>query len=97
MAGKNPMINFRDFTPAMTDSGGLFKAPTIEEFHQALARANEWVAENKINVINLETVVLPNIYMPGEKGSSDTQLRTSGEMYSYWHQFIRVWYQVHSG
>lgn len=87
------MISFRDFTPAVKDRGGLFRQPTMEELSAAVARANEWAADNDIQVINIETVVLPNIHLPGEEGSADTQLHTSGDMGSRWHQFIRVWYQ----
>jgi len=88
------MINFRDFTPAVTNPGGLFKMPTLEELSAAVTRANEWVAANHIQVVNIETVVLPNIHFPGEEGSTDTLLHTSGDMASRWHQFIRVWYQA---
>jgi len=87
------MLNFRDFAPTVTSPGGLFKMPTLEELSACVARANEWVVDNQINVVNIETVVLPNIHMPGEEGSTDTQLHTSGDMASRWHQFIRVWYQ----
>ena len=55
--------------------------------------ANRWVSENGIRVTNVETVVLPNIWSRYEEGSSDTVLGTSGESPSFWHQFIRVWYQ----
>ena len=89
------MINFRDFAPEVTDTGGLFKLPTLEQLSGALARANDWVAGNDVRVFNIETVVLPNIHSPGEGGSGDPQLHTSGEMHAFWYQFIRVWYQSH--
>jgi len=37
--------------------------------------------------------VLPNIFSRYEEGSRDTSLGTSGESPSFWHQFIRVWYE----
>ena len=45
------------------------------------------------DVLNVETVVLPNIWSPYEEGSADVALGTSGEMPSHWHQFIRCWYE----
>lgn len=87
------MIRYKDFTPRQTAKGGIFKAPTYEELSQTLATANAWIAEKQIKVINIETVVLPNMHNMGEEGSEDVQLHTSGEMGTYWYQFIRVWYQ----
>ena len=87
------MINFQDFAPEVLDTGGLFRQPTLEQLSAALAEANHWIASNDIKVVNIETVVLPNIHSPGEQGSTDVHLHTSGEMGSSWHQLIRVWYQ----
>ena len=87
------MISFKDFVPSMTSSGGFFSMPTVEQIHDSLARAKEWIAVNNLDVVNIETVVLPNIHDPGEEGSTDAQIRTSGEMSAHWYQFIRVWYR----
>lgn len=87
------MIHFKDFVPEVKDKGGIFRPPVVELFAETLIEANTWLAHNKVDVVNIETVVLPNIHSKGEEGSVDTQLHTAGEMGSYWHQFIRVWYQ----
>ena len=58
-----------------------------------MAGANEWIAENGVDVVNIETVVLPEIWEKDEEGTTDVDIRTSGECSSYWHQFIRVWYK----
>ena len=90
------MIQFKDFVPQVTDGGGFFRMPTIEEFSMALERANEWIAQDNVDVVNIETVLLPNMHNHGEEGSIDVHLGTSGEMSSIWHQFIRVWYRASS-
>lgn len=90
------MIKFQDFVPEIKDEGGFFKSATFEQLSEPLGRANEWIANNDVEVINVETVTLPNIFNPGEEGSTDTNLRSSGEFGTYWHQFIRVWYQASS-
>lgn len=87
------MIGYADFVPRMTTSPGFLKAAKYESFDAALAAANHWVAENSIRVTNFETVVLPNVWHPHEEGTTDASLRTSGEHSTFWHQFIRVWYE----
>ena len=87
------MIRFRDFVPKMLAEPGLFKLGEYESLDAALDAANDWIQESSIRVINLETVVLPNIWSRWEEGSQDVALGTSGEMKSHWHQFIRCWYE----
>lgn len=88
------MIEFRDFIPEMQNKGSFFKSATFEQFSEPLKRANEWIENDNIDVINVETVALPNIYAPGEEGTTDVQLRVSGDMSSAWYQFIRIWYKT---
>ncbi|MCA9119906.1 MAG: hypothetical protein H6822_00915 [Planctomycetaceae bacterium] len=88
------MIQFRDFVPKMISEPRLFKAGEYESIEAALAAANSWIKEYEIKIVNVETVVLPNIWSRYEEGTSDVALGTSGEMPSYWHQFVRVWYRT---
>ncbi len=83
------MINFKDFAPKIKKQG-IFKT-YFEALGEALVAANKWIDAGRINVVNIETVVLPEIW--SEDGTTDVDLRTSGEMSSSWHQFIRVWYK----
>ncbi len=87
------MIAFKDFVPKMITEPRLFKAGVYESFDDALNAANDWIDESAITVINVETVVLPNIWSRFEEGPTDVALGTSGEMPSHWHQFIRCWYR----
>lgn len=86
------MLRFKDFVPRMLAEPGLFKAGEYESLEEALAAANDWIKQNEIDVKNVETVVLPNIWSRWEEGSRDTSLGTSGDSPSRWHQFLRVWY-----
>jgi hypothetical protein len=88
------MIQFRDFVPEMLSAPGLFKVGEYESMEAALAAANSWISEHGIKIVNVETVVLPNIWSRYEEGTTDVALGTSGEMPSHWHQFVRVWYQT---
>jgi hypothetical protein len=92
------MIAYRDFVPQQTEPRRLaFLGPTAgsyESLAMALAAANEWLAQDRVQVLNVETVVLPNVWEREEEGTADLALRTRGDVSSYWHQFIRIWYQT---
>ena len=87
------MLHYRDFVPQMTNPPAFFKAATYESFDAALNAANEWIAQSGVPVLNIETVVLPNMWYPNEEGSGDTALHQFGNALNLWHQFIRVWYE----
>ena len=83
------MIGFEDFAPKLVKSG-LFSRE-FESFEAALAGANAWIDQNGVDVVNIETVVLPQIWR--EDGTTDVDLRVGGGTSCTWHQFIRVWYE----
>ncbi|MEQ9218605.1 MAG: hypothetical protein RLO17_11210 [Cyclobacteriaceae bacterium] len=85
-------IEVQDFVPEKA-KGGLFKSGKIQPFEEVVEEMNGWLASNShVNVLNVETVVLPNIHE--EEGSRDTELYTAGESHSQWYQLIRVWYTL---
>ena len=85
------MIYFTDFTPLITKAGGFFASKEFQSMDDVMKDINEWVDKHNAHVINIETVVLPNMHQ--EDGSQDAELRTSGEMSAQWNQFFRVWYK----
>lgn len=87
------MIKYIDFTPKVTKKGGLFKSTEIETFGDIVASMNEWITSENPDVLNVETVLLPNIHDSDEEGSEDTMLGTGRESSSHWYQLIRVWYK----
>lgn len=83
----------KDFVPEKS-KGSLFKSGKIQSFEEVLEKANEWISKNPgLKIINVETVLLPNIHEKDEEGSHDTELWTGGESSSHWYQLLRVWYQ----
>jgi hypothetical protein len=91
---KNHMpIIAKDFVPEKI-KGGVFKSSKIQNFSEVLASMNTWIAENpSVKIMNIETIVLPNIHDAQEEGSQDTELWTGGESSSQWYQLLRVWYR----
>jgi hypothetical protein len=87
------MIKYIDFTPKVTKKGGLFKSTEIETFGDIVESMNAWLTKEGTEVINIETVLLPNIHDSDEEGSEDTMLGTGRESSSHWYQLIRVWYK----
>jgi len=86
------VIRYQDFTPQMLTPPGFLTLPTYEPLQVAVDAANVWIKENGIHILNIETLLLPNIWSRYEEGSSDPALGTSGESPSQWHQVVRVWY-----
>lgn len=91
------MIQFRDFVPRMLAAPAFFKVGEYESFEAAVAAANQWIEEQRIDLVNIETVVLPNIWSRYEEGSTDGSLGISGDSPSFWHQIVRVWYRGGGG
>ena len=88
------MLKYKNFVPKMTRTYGFFTDAEFENFDAAVAAADEWIARTGVDVIQMETVVLPNMYNPGEKGPNDTYLNvTSQHGMNHWYQFLRVWYR----
>lgn len=85
-------ISVKDFVPEK-QKGGMFKSSKVEQFTEVLAKMNQWVSEHNPTIVNVETVVLPNIHESDEDGSTDTELWTGGESSSRWYQLIRLWYK----
>jgi hypothetical protein len=93
-AGRAPygaVIAFKDLVPKQVGvKSGLFGgAPVYADLTDAVASANRWIGQEKIQVLNVETVVLP-----GDAGTHQTDV---GYIDVHWClQVIRVWYlQAH--
>lgn len=84
-------IKYRDFLPEEKARGGLFGGVDFSDFDTCVAAMNAWLAENGVEVIRVETVVLPNIHSVEEEGTTDTELHAAA--HTLWYQFLRLWYR----
>ena len=87
------MIRFKDFEPEELQKGNYHKQGYYRSFKDIVFQANNWLKTNDVKLINIETVVLPNIHNAVEDGTEDVALRTSSESINDWHQFVRIWYK----
>lgn len=63
------MLTFRDFVP-QDDTPMLALSRRRESMQDVLARANAWIAAGGIDVLNIETVLLPASAASGREGGS---------------------------
>ena len=91
------MLRFKDFVPKLIEAGGFFQAERYESTEQCLIRLNNYIEDNNLNVMNIETVILPNIFLnnPGRTDAPafSTHSGTSGRADRY-HPVFRVWYSI---
>ncbi|HEX8250474.1 MAG TPA: hypothetical protein VF599_20030 [Pyrinomonadaceae bacterium] len=83
-------IRYKDFLPEIKEEG--FFSNEYATLDETLYKVNEWIAGETVNVINIETVVLPNMADPAEAEAAESF--SSGEHSTSWSQFIRVWYNL---
>ncbi|MEO1368702.1 MAG: hypothetical protein AAFX50_16125 [Acidobacteriota bacterium] len=86
-------LRFKDFEPRELRAPVMWSEGEYEPLGHALARLNRWVDKSGVDVLNVETVTLPNMHRRHEEGSADPALTVNGEYYARWHQFFRVWYR----
>jgi len=84
------LIKYKDFAPQVTKRS-LFKGVTeVDSFPMVVSAANQWIENSSVQVINIETVVLPNSSPGTDYGMYIT---SGGYRANYWYQCVRVWYR----
>lgn len=53
------MIKYKDFAPRITERGPFGGPAKYESFPEVVSAVNQWIERTTIQVINVETVVLP--------------------------------------
>jgi hypothetical protein len=94
------MLTFRDFVP-QDDTPMLALSRRVESIQSVLARVNAWIAAERVDVINVETVVLPGSAAKNRDGESagrftDNQQLDLGmfEIGTARVQIVRVWHRA---
>lgn len=96
----NQMIKYKDFAPRITEQGPFGGPSDYESFSEVVSAVNQWIESTTIQVINVETVVLPD-RIEGT-GDGDYGVKTSNAFYPVMisqglaincFQCVRVWYR----
>ena len=80
-------ISFKDFHGKFLKESGCFDEPDLEPIGVAVEIANQWIADNKVKVINVETVMINfnrNSVDTLQLGGTHTKFRNT--------QIVRVWH-----
>lgn len=78
-------IAYKDFAPLLLKKA--FLGNEYEDLTGMVARVNEWIAQDGIKVINIETVIMP----VRKKSTSEPYLYDQDQSM---FQAIRVWYEA---
>lgn len=83
-------LAFEDFIPAELKKSGIFNLAVHEPLAEVVARASEWIHQQMIDVVNVETIMMPGT-APDDPGAR-TEVTTYPIEGTRWRQFVRVWY-----
>lgn len=88
------MIAFKDFVPQQTQRQGFIKPAQWETLEQVVGAANNWLRDQEVTIINIETIVVPGLRAKTKPESERANFSYGGyTTYSgEWSQLIRVWY-----
>ena len=83
-------LEYQDFSPSAVEHKVL--STEYENFSEVVAHANEWIRDSSVTVLNVETVLLPNLQ--NLKDTLQVIQSVSGPVMnsSYLFQVLRVWY-----
>lgn len=82
------MLEFRDFAPQPTGRKLSGRLEFENSLRDSVSEASRWIDAENINVLNIETVVLPSIW--AEKSTEAPELSSLSPRY----QLVRVWFRT---
>ena len=83
---------FFDFPPRILEPAGLISAPRCESLRDVMVRANQWIQQNQIKVLTVETL-LPNIYDDSIVIADATSMRTPDGYANWAPNHPGIWYE----
>jgi hypothetical protein len=86
------LFTYKDFAPEVVEKGGLFRSNKVEALKEVVATANHWAETNSVEVINIETVLLPVTSKDPAESFERTAITVELGM-AEWTQIIRVWFR----
>ena len=94
------MIKYQDFARRITKRGPFGGPAEYESFSEVVSAANQWMENSTIQVMNVETVVLPDSLESTSDGVYGVAIgngvypvMVSQGLTINWFQCVRVWYR----
>lgn len=82
-------LKYRDFAPPPEELG-LLGRPGYASLEKAVESANGWIEALNIDVVNVETVLLPGALAVSETDGGEIPTH---DAQTSWYQIVRVWYR----
>lgn len=86
------VIKCKDFAPQPILRGPFGGVAEVEPFSQVVSAANQWIENQSVQVINVETVALPQNANSTNDGVYGFTI-ANGTGLVQWYQCVRVWYR----
>jgi hypothetical protein len=93
------MIKYQDFAPRITKRGPFGGPAEYESFSEVVSAVNQWIENGTIQVMNVETVTLPDSLESTSDGvygvtvsNGVYPVMVSQGLTINWFQCVRVWY-----
>jgi len=87
------MMQFKDHPIKIIEEGGWLSDPVSENVKETLLRINQWVEENELIVLNVETLLFPELKSTSQGTGSSIFETEDGESRTAFYQVFRVWYK----
>lgn len=85
------MLVFKDFAQKVIKEPGWFFNGNLEPVEDSLKRINNWIKDQGVELINIETIMLPY----SSSGYADIPVKmTYGNGYVFLVPTFRVWYRT---
>ena len=86
------MFAYKDFAPGVVEKGSFFRGSKVESLKEVVATAKHWAKTNSVEVINIETVLLPVTSKDPAESFERTAISVELGM-AEWTQIVRVWFR----
>lgn len=84
------LIAFQDFIPQVQRKRLLAMINEYEDLHEVVTRANRWIEEERVRVLNVETLLVTRL--PSQEGENIPVSMDSPANVASMCQIVRVWY-----
>ncbi len=86
------MFAYKDFNPAVVTKGGSWRSHKVGPLDDVVVEARQWATEKAIEVISIETILLPLTARDPRESYGDSALSVELGT-AQWTQIIRLWYR----